>query len=215
MIVSPAVSANTDISAAVSHGSQHLPYRVVAIAASAGGFPAIRQVLSRLPADFPVPIVIVQHLHETFPSAMDRLLDARTPLSVRWAQPGDHLVPGTAYIATRGLHLTVDDAGVLALPDSPRVRSCRPSADVLFNSLATSFRARAIAVVLSGSGCDGGAGAGAMQRAGASVIAQDARTSLHFSMPHAAIVATTLHTVLPIEQIAPALVALASRGALS
>jgi two-component system chemotaxis response regulator CheB len=86
---------------------------------------------------------------------------------------------------------------------------------VLFNSAAASFGPRAIGVVLSGTGFDGGDGAGAVQRAGGSVIAQDELTSQFFAMPHAAIVATTLRRVLPLRQIAPALVALATRGALS
>jgi two-component system, chemotaxis family, protein-glutamate methylesterase/glutaminase len=191
------------------------PYRVVAIAASAGGLPAIQHVLSMLPADFPVPILIVQHLHSTFPSMMDRLLDAHTPLRVCWAHPGDALKAGTAYIASRGLHLTVDVGGILALPDTAKVRSSRPSADVLFNSIAASFGARAIAVVLTGSGFDGGDGAGNVQRAGGSVIAQDAETSEHFSMPRAAIVATTFRRILPVQHIAGMLVQLAARGALS
>ena len=193
----------------------HLPYRVVVIAASAGGLPAIGQVLSQLPADFPVPIAIVQHLSATYPSVMAELLGRHTPLRVQWAEAGDVLEAGTVYIASRGLHLTVGEDGVLALPDTEKVRSCRPSADVLFNSAAASFGPRAIGVVLSGTGFDGGDGAGAVQRAGGSVIAQDELTSQFFAMPHAAIVATTLRRVLPLRQIAPALVALATRGALS
>lgn len=193
----------------------HLPYRVVAIAASAGGLRALRHVLSMLPADFPIPILIVQHLRPAHPSLLDQLLDARTPLRVRWAEVGGRLEPGAVYLANRGLHLTVDGDGVLALPDSAKVRACRPSADVLFNSVALSFGPCAIGVVLTGAGFDGGDGAGAMERAGGNVIAQDEATSQYFSMPHAAIIATTLRRVLPIEQIAPALVALATRGALS
>jgi two-component system, chemotaxis family, protein-glutamate methylesterase/glutaminase len=193
----------------------HLPFRAVAIAASAGGLPAIRAILSQLPADFPVPILIVQHLAAAHPSVMAELLDAHTSLRVRWAVPGDKLEAGTAYLASPGLHLTVDGEGVLALPDTDKVRSCRPSADVLFNSVALSFGPRAICIVLTGTGFDGGDGAGAMQRAGGSVIAQDQTTSTFFSMPHAAILATTFATVLPIRQIAPALVALATKGALS
>lgn len=191
------------------------PYRVVVIAASAGGFAAIREVLAALPADFPVPITIVQHLSTEYPSKMDRLLAGHTPLRVRWAKAGEVLEAGTVYLASAGLHLTVDEAGVLALPDSARVRSCRPSADVLFNSAAASFGPRVIGVVLSGTGFDGGDGAGAVQRAGGSVIAQDADTSQFFTMPRAAIVATTFRRVLPIHQIAPALEALARRGALA
>jgi two-component system chemotaxis response regulator CheB len=194
---------------------RHLPFRVVAIGASAGGLSAIQAILSRLPGNFPVPILIVQHLAAAHPSMMAQLLDAHTPLCVRWAQPGDTLVAGTAYLASRGLHLTVNNGGVLALPDTARVRSCRPSADVLFHSVAASFGARAICVVLTGTGFDGRDGAAAMQRAGGRVIAQDQASSAFFSMPEAAILATSFASVLPIRQIAPALVALATRGALS
>ena len=206
---------DTTAQAASPPPPRHLPFRVVAIGASAGGLPAIQVILSQLPRDFPVPILIVQHLAAAHPSLMAELLGAHTPLRVRWAEVGDKLEAGTAYLASPGLHLTVDGDGVLALPDTDKVRSCRPSADVLFNSVALSFGPRAICVVLTGTGFDGGDGAGAMQRAGGSVIAQDQATSTFFSMPHAAILATTFATVLPIRQIAPALVALATKGALS
>src|SRR5829696_5741339 len=104
----------------------HLPYRVVAIAASAGGLAAIKQILSQLPADFPIPILIVQHLAPAYDSVMAELLNAHSPLRVRWAKGGDALEAGTAYLASPGLHLTVDGLGVLALPDTDKVRSSRP-----------------------------------------------------------------------------------------
>ena len=188
---------------------------VVAIGASAGGLPAICRILSMLPRDFPVPILIVQHLAPLFPSTMDQVMDRHAKMRVRWAEPGDTLEAGTAYLAARDLHLTVDGGGVLALPNTVQVRSSRPSADILFNSVAVSFGARAIAVVLTGTGFDGGDGAGAVRRAGGSVIVQDEETSQYFSMPRAAIVATTSRHVLPIDRIAPMLVALAQRGALA
>jgi two-component system chemotaxis response regulator CheB len=187
----------------------------VAIVASAGGLSAIRDVLAALPRNFPVPIVVVQHLAPEFPSRLPKILARCTSLDVCPAADGAMLCPATVYVATPGLHVTIRDAGTLRLTASPTVHYARPSADTLLHSVAEQFAARAIAVILSGSGCDGARGAQAVEHAGGRVIAQDRETSQYFSMPHAAAHATQWPLVLPLARIAPALVRMAAEGVTS
>ncbi len=133
-------------------------YNVVALVASLGGLKAISQILSALPPDFPAAITVVQHLHPWYPSLMADILSRRTPLTVLQASAGNQLRSGTVYIAPPNQHLLVNPDGTLSLSQSERVNFVRPCADVLFESVATSFKERAIAVVLTGRGCDGARG---------------------------------------------------------
>lgn len=210
MTVEPSPRREGEASPSPSPSSQ---YAVVAIAASAGGIPAIGQVLAALPGDFPIPIVIIQHLMQNTVSRLPELLDRRTPLHVRAAAAGDVLEPGSVYVAAPGQHTTVDALGRVVITHGPVVQWVRPSADTLFNSLAASFGNRAIVVVLTGTGRDGAEGAGAVDRAGGQVITEDG--AAFEGMPHAAIRATHVRQVLLLGQIAPALVALAAKGVMS
>src|SRR5687767_10512338 len=128
--------------------------KIVALAASAGGLTAITEVLSGLPADFPVPVVVVQHLDPRHRSLMADILRRRITLRVGEARAGERIAPGTVYIAPPNHHLLVNGDGSLSLTQTELVHFLRPSADLLFESVAAGFRAGAIAVVLSGSGSD-------------------------------------------------------------
>ncbi|HSU76480.1 MAG TPA: chemotaxis protein CheB, partial [Burkholderiales bacterium] len=130
-------------------------YEVVALAASAGGLNALTHVLAMLPADFPAALVVVQHLDPRHRSLMAEILSKRTAIPVKEAQEGDRLRPGLAYIAPPNRHLLVNPDGRISLTQTELVHFVRPSADLLFESTAASFKERAIAVVLSGSGSDG------------------------------------------------------------
>src|SRR5262245_49597542 len=130
-------------------------FEIVALAASAGGLNALTRVLADLPGHFPAALVVVQHLDPRHRSLMADILSRRTALQVKEAAEGDHLAPGTAYIAPPNRHLLVNPDGTLSLSQSEMVHFVRPSADLMFESAAASFRERAIAVVLSGSGHDG------------------------------------------------------------
>ena len=185
---------------------------VVALAASAGGLAALGAVLSRIPADFPGAVVVLQHLAARHPSLLVHLLGSSSPLPVQEAADGDQLSPGHVYVAPPGRHLTVQAHGVLALRDTAPVHFVRPSADVLFASLAAAVGPHAIAVVLSGRGEDGAAGAVAVRNAGGTVLAEDAATARCFDMPAAAIKTGAVSRVLPVDQIADALVALVRTG---
>jgi two-component system chemotaxis response regulator CheB len=180
-------------------------FEIVALAASAGGLKALTDVLAALPADFRAALVVVQHLDPRHRSLMAELLGRRTALPVKEAQEGDRLEPGRAYVAPPNRHLLVNPDNTLSLTQTELVHFVRPSADLLFESTAASYRERAIAVVLSGSGKDGAMGVKAIKKMGGTVIVQDAKTSEFFGMPEAAQQTGMVDFVLPLPEIAPAL----------
>jgi two-component system chemotaxis response regulator CheB len=187
-------------------------FDIVAVAASAGGLMALGQILSALPSDFPAAIVIVQHLDPRHRSLMADILSRRTPLQVKQAQEGDHLTPGTVYIAPPDRHLLVNRDSTLSLTETELVHFVRPSADLLFESVAASFTDRAIAVVLTGTGSDGSMGVQAIKKMGGTVVAQDEKTSEFFGMPGAAIQTGNVDFILPLNEIPSALVTLVMKG---
>ncbi len=183
-------------------------FDVVSIAASAGGLAAISKVLADLPADFPAAITIVQHLDPRHRSLMADILSRRSPLKVKQAEEGDILSPSTVYIASPDRHLLVNPDGTLSLSQSKLVHFLRPSADLLFESVAASYKDRAISVVLTGTGNDGVMGVQAIKKMGGTVIAQDEKSSQFFGMPGGAINTGDVDFILPIEEIAHAIVSL-------
>jgi two-component system, chemotaxis family, protein-glutamate methylesterase/glutaminase len=189
-----------------------LGYGVVAIAASAGGLAALQRVLSALPADFPAPILVVLHMSPNQPSSLAAILGRSARLPVQQATDGEPLVSGHVYTASPDYHLLVLAGSTISLSHEPRVHYSRPSADVLFTSVAQSFGPRAVAVVLTGSGSDGAAGARAVKQQGGAVIAQDEASSEHFGMPKAAIETGSVDQILPLALIGPALITLVATG---
>jgi chemotaxis response regulator CheB len=191
----------------------HEACRVVVVAASAGGIDALTQVLSRLPADLPAPVLVVQHLRDDRPSRLADYLARHCLLPVRLAQDGLHLDAGVVYVAMPGQHLRVEN-GRCALDLAAPVHYVRPSADVLFASAAQTYGPNVIGVVLSGTGSDGARGCQEIKANGGATIAADANTSGYFSMAKAAIEAGAIDCVLPVEQIAGRIMALAKSGAI-
>jgi two-component system chemotaxis response regulator CheB len=187
-------------------------FEVVAVAASAGGLNALSQLLAGLPGDFPAAVLVVQHLDPRHRSLMADILSRRTVLKVKQAEADDELRPGTVFVAPPNKHLLVNPEGTLALAQSELVHFVRPSADLLFESVAASFKDRVIGVVLSGSGSDGSMGVQAIKKMGGTVIAQDERTSEFFGMPNAAIQTGSVDFILPLTEIPPALVTLVMTG---
>jgi two-component system, chemotaxis family, protein-glutamate methylesterase/glutaminase len=180
-------------------------YEVVALAASAGGLNALTHVLAALPGDFPAALVVVQHLDPRHRSLMAEILGRRTALPVKEAEQGEALQPGRAYMAPPDRHLLVNPDRSLSLTQTELVHFVRPSADLLFESAAASFKERAIAVVLSGSGSDGAMGVRAIKKMGGTVIVQDARNAEFAGMPDAALATGVADFVLALDEIAPAL----------
>jgi two-component system chemotaxis response regulator CheB len=181
------------------------PVDVVAIVASAGGVSALENVLGQLPADLDAAVIVLLHLVRQQRSLLPAILARRTALHVKQAEDGDELAAGTVYVAPPNVHLRVD-GGHLRLDASELVHHVRPSADVLLLSLADGHDGRRLAVVLSGSGIDGAAGAAAVKHSGGTVLAQDRATAEHFGMPGAAILAGGVDEVLALDRIAPAVV---------
>ena len=187
-------------------------FDIIAIAASAGGLSAVRQLLAALPGDFPAAIVVVQHLDPRHRSLMAEILSRRTNLKVKEAQEGEHLDAGTVYIAPPNRHLLVNADRTLSLTQTELVHFVRPSADLLFESVAASFKERAIAIVLSGTGSDGSMGVKAINKMGGTVLAQDEKSSEFFGMPGAAMATGCVDFMLPLEEIPSALITLVLKG---
>jgi two-component system chemotaxis response regulator CheB len=187
-------------------------FEVVALAASAHGIEALTKILSSLPADFPAAIVIVQHLSPHHPSWLAQILNRKTPLTVRQAQEADCLSPGAVYVAPPDRHLLVNPDGSLSLTKTEKVHWVRPAAENLFESVAKSYKNKAIAVVLTGGDSDGSAGVQHIKEMGGAVIAQDEATSKAWGMPSAAIATGCVDWILPLDKIAEAIVSLVQHG---
>ena len=187
-------------------------FDVVAIAASAGGLAALTKTLSGLPGDLPAALLVVQHLDPRHRSLMAEILSRRTALLVKQARDGDTISAGTVYVAPPDKHLLANPGGTLSLTRTELVHFVRPSADLLFESVAASFRERAIAVVLTGSGSDGAMGVRAIKKMGGTVLAQDEESSEYFAMPSAAIGTGEVDFVLPLSEIPLAVVSLVVGG---
>jgi two-component system chemotaxis response regulator CheB len=187
-------------------------FEVVACASSAGGLNALSELIAGLPPDFPAAVVIVQHLDPRHRSLMAEILSKRTKLRVQQAEDHQRLTPGTVYIAPPNRHLLVNLDGTLALTESELVHFLRPSADLLFESVAASFRERAIGVVLSGTGKDGAMGVTAIKKMGGTVLVQDPASAEFPGMPAAAIETGIVDFTLRLDEIADALVTLVVKG---
>jgi two-component system chemotaxis response regulator CheB len=176
----------------------------VAIGASAGGVEALHVVVKALPRDFPVPVLIVQHMDPRHRSMLAGLLARRCLLRVKQATDGEPVEPGTIYIAQPDAHLLVR-GGRLVLTDTKLVHFSRPSIDLLFESVADAYGDRAISVILSGSGVDGADGTRAVKGKGGTTIAQSPATAAHGGMPQAARATGCVDVTLPLEEIGPAI----------
>jgi len=189
-------------------GHTNPPFDIVAVAASAGGILALTQVISELPADFPARVVVVQHLDPRHRSLMPQIFARRSNLPVVQAAHGMEIEPGHVYLAPPDHHLLINRDDTATLTHTELVNFVRPSADLLFESVAAAYGDRAIAVVLTGSGKDGSLGVTAIKSRGGTVIAQDEESSEFFSMPAAAIKTGSVDFVLSLDEIATALVTL-------
>ncbi len=188
---------------------------VVVIGVSTGGPDALTTVISALPEDFPVPVVIVQHMPPAFTALFAKRLDTKSQLAVSEAKAGDRVEAGRVLIAPGDFHLRLrsDKFGVAAQLDHGTPENyCRPAVDVLFRSASEAFGSSVLAVLLTGMGADGVRGAARIVEAGGSVIAQDAATSVVWGMPGAVVSAGLAAEVLPLSDIARAIQARVARG---
>jgi two-component system chemotaxis response regulator CheB len=189
----------------------------VAIGGSTGGPAAVLDILRALPASFPVPILLVIHIGALFAAPFAEWLNEQSPFRVDFARDGQPMPfgeRGRVVLAPPDQHLVARD-GRLRLSNAPERHSCRPSVDVLFESVASDLGARVAACLLTGMGKDGAAGLLAIRRAGGATIVQDETTSIVFGMPREAIALGAAERVLPLGEIAPALAAVAGAGKLA
>jgi two-component system chemotaxis response regulator CheB len=180
------------------------PVEIVAIGASTGGPNALAVILPQLPAEFPVPIVIVQHMLATFTRHFAERLSSQCQLEILEAAAGEALVPGHAYVARGDYHLLVErraGRAYLVLNQDQVENFCRPAVDVLFRSVAHCYGPSALAVVLTGMGHDGLLGCGAIREAGGDVLVQDEPTSVVWGMPGFVAKAGLANQVMPLEHL--------------
>lgn len=202
------VSATPRVAATPAPVAGGVSRRVIAIAASTGGPQALHEVLAALPANTP-GIVVVQHMPAGFTTAFAKHLDERCEISVREAEAGDEVRDGLALIAPGGRHLSLTRSRTgltVQVSDGGLVSRHRPSADVLFHSVAEHVGADALGVILTGMGDDGAEGLAAMAAAGAATVAQDEASCVVYGMPKEAVARGAIDVVLPISQIPDALV---------
>lgn len=183
---------------------------IVCIGVSTGGPDALTTVVSALPANFPVPIVVTQHMPPVFTQLFAQRLNAKSKLTVSEAKHGDAVAAGKILIAPGDYHMRVVQKGngpVVQMDQGPQENYCRPAVDPMFRSVAEVYGNRALAVIMTGMGGDGARGAEQIIRAGGSLLVQDEATSVVWGMPGAAVAAGLPCDVLPLEKIADALVA--------
>ncbi len=182
----------------------HTTEKIIFIGSSTGGTEALKEVLSRMPADSPA-ILMTQHMPEAFTKSFAQRLNSLSAMTVKEAQDNERIVPGHAYLAPGHSHLMVRRSGAYyytELSQADPVNRHRPSVDVLFNSAAEAVGPNAIAVMLTGMGKDGAAGMLAMREAGAYTIAQDEATCVVYGMPKAAFDIGAAQEVAPLQNIA-------------
>jgi two-component system chemotaxis response regulator CheB len=189
-----------------------MTYSIVALGTSWGGLAAMRTFFGALPADFPVPIVVVQHRGKESERLLARLLQDVTDLKVSEIEDKDELAPGTVHVAPANYHVMVE-SGHLSLTIDEPVRFSRPSIDVTFISAGDSYGSAAIGVVLTGANDDGSRGLAHIVKRGGRALIQDPKTAEIPIMPEAAIRAVPVAEILPLDGLAPRLTELAHEGA--
>jgi len=187
---------------------QDVPAAVVAIAASTGGPAALHRILTPLSADFPLPILVVQHISRGFGPGLAAWLDKASPMRVKVAEEGEALRPATVYVAGDDRHLCVSAARRIHLSALPAVGGFRPSATVLFESVAAAFGKGAVAVILTGMGRDGVDGLRAIRSAGGRTIAESKASAVVYGMPGAAVHDGLADLVLPLHEVCAAVAGL-------
>ncbi|SIR83933.1 two-component system, chemotaxis family, response regulator CheB [Aquipseudomonas alcaligenes] len=194
---SPASPAATSSAAAPKRKS----YKLVAIGTSTGGPVALQRVLTQLPASFPAPIVLIQHMPAAFTKAFAERLDKLCRITVKEAEDGDLLRPGLALLAPGGKQMMVDARGVVKILPGDERLNYKPCVDITFGSAAKSFSDKVLAVVLTGMGADGREGARLLKQSGSQVWAQDEASCVIYGMPMAVVKANLADAVYSLDDI--------------
>jgi len=176
---------------------------IVLIAVSTGGPRALESILTKLSGDFPVPILVVQHMPSHFINTLAQHLDNKSQLRVKVAEDGEKVAPGTVYMAPGGIHMKLDAKDRISLDDSPPQNGIRPAADVLFNSVAESFsESNVLAVILTGMGNDGKKGLASLkEKRNCLCFAQSEETCVVYGMPFAVVEAGLADKIVALDEI--------------
>lgn len=219
-----ATTINTvPVASAVSVGSAHAAvarplwnaaktkgsFSLLAIGTSTGGPVALQEVLRHLPANFPLPVILVQHMPASFTGAFAQRLDAQCQIHVKLAEQGDVLKPGVAYLAPGGQQMLVESKGgqsVIKISDALPEQTYKPCVDITFRSLANVYRGKVLAVVLTGMGADGREGARTLKQAGSKIWAQDEDSCVVYGMPAAIVEAGLADNILPLNDVGKSIV---------
>jgi two-component system, chemotaxis family, protein-glutamate methylesterase/glutaminase len=178
-----------------------MPVRdIIVIGASAGGVPALQQVLGTLPADLPAAVFITMHMFHRVESSLAEILDRAGHLPVKYPSDGESIKQGVIYVAPPDYHLLVDQTKI-ELQHGPRENLQRPCINVMFRSASAAFKERVVGVVLTGLLDDGAAGLWAIQQHGGSTIVQDPEEASYRSMPDSAIASLNVEYILPLQDI--------------
>ncbi|MCW3150324.1 chemotaxis response regulator protein-glutamate methylesterase [Stutzerimonas stutzeri] len=191
----------TAASAASSATPKRKAYKLVAIGTSTGGPVALQRVLTQLPASFPAPIVLIQHMPAAFTKAFADRLDKLCKIRVKEAEDGDVLRPGLALLAPGGKQMMVDGRGVVRILPGDERLNYKPCVDITFGSAAKSFHDKVLAVVLTGMGADGREGARLLKQSGSQVWAQDEASCVIYGMPMAVVKANLSDAVYGLDDI--------------
>lgn len=199
----PAVStpAPTPRASATAAATRRKAYRLVAIGTSTGGPVALQRVLTQLPANFPAPIVLIQHMPAAFTKAFAERLNSLCRISVKEAEDGDQLRPGVALLAPGGKQMMVDGRGVIKILPGDERLNYKPCVDITFGSAAKAYADKVLAVVLTGMGADGRDGARMLKEAGSQVWAQDEASCVIYGMPMAVVKANLADAVYSLDDI--------------
>ncbi|MBL1140499.1 MAG: chemotaxis response regulator protein-glutamate methylesterase [Proteobacteria bacterium] len=179
-------------------------YQLAVIGASTGGPAAIEKVLKTLPADFSLPILLTQHMPGSFTGAFAERLNKICAISVKEAEDGDELRPGTAYVAPGGRQMRLKKNGrhnIISIIDDPAVTIYKPCVDVTFNSIAEEYSGRVLAIVMTGMGSDGCKGARLLREKGATVWVQDEASCVVYGMPMAVVKENLADKVMSVDEI--------------
>jgi len=176
---------------------------IVVIGISTGGPGALSQLIPEFPSDFPVPIMIVQHMPELFTSELAESLNKKSKLNVKEAENNEQIKAGNVYIAKGGKQMKVDkdNKAIISLTDAPSEKFCKPSVNYLFRSIAQSYGKNVLAVIMTGMGDDGVAGLKSLKKVGATIFAQSESSCAVFGMPQEAIKTGVVDKVYPLKSL--------------
>lgn len=212
-IVNPALAANKPVAtpAPVALGKRPRKgnYDLVAIGTSTGGPVALQEVLTKLPADFPKPIILIQHMPGSFTPAFAQRLDGLCQIQVKEAADGDQLKPGLALLAPGGMQMELESRGgrvVVRIKEALPGQTYKPSVDLGFSSAAKAFPGKVLSIILTGMGADGREGARELKQGGSTLWSQDAESCVVYGMPAAVAEAGLSDCVLPLSEIGASLV---------